>query len=141
MSLWALAHGLVLGCDTKGIESTLNSVTGVLALAANAAQSVRTIRILVALIGQHTSTISRCARHCASWATALVRSRGILTTCCGMAWVLGALIDIRASVGSANKSRRALALALGTAHFSCWAVLVRLTTGLAYSVMVADFSG
>lgn len=51
MSLWTLAHGLVLRCDTQSIESALNSVTGVLALAADAAQSSRTVRILVALIG------------------------------------------------------------------------------------------
>lgn len=54
--------------------------------------------------------------------------------------LLRALVNVRAAVRGANKTRRALALALGTAHLRLGTVLVRLAAHLTHAVVVAHLT-
>lgn len=102
MSFGALAHGLVLRGDAERVQAALDRVARVLALAVVAAQSGRAVRVLVALIGQNASL--GAAGNGSAGAAALVRSRCVLAPGRGVARVLGALVDVGASVRGSDES-------------------------------------
>jgi len=106
----------------------------------NTGQIIGTIVWFIALSGLRATLLGVSIADSSLGTYTTIGSRKVLTSSAGVAGLFRALINIRASEGSSNKSGGALALS-SEAQFGGWTIGIGVTTRLACPVRVTDLSG